>query len=182
MRGLEKGLVILDGKDYNENRRYIKNPIITQVIQWGNGWIDVRMSDGFIYRRIGGTLSWRYNNPGNIKYGKFARAHRAVGRGWGSQGGHAVFPDYQTGRYAKKVLLFTPIRKYYDMTVLQALNLYAPASDNNNPLRYARFIVNGTPGITLETRLRDMNDMQQEKMLSAMERFEGWKPGKIQRL
>jgi len=182
MRGLERDLVIIDRKDYNENRRYIKNPVIEQVVRWGNGWIDVRMSDGFVYRRTGGTLSWRYNNPGNIKYGKFARSHKAVGRGWGSHGGHAVFPDYKTGRWAKKVLLFTPVRKYYNLTIREALSYYAPRGDNNNPDRYARFIVNRTQGVSLETRLRNMNDMQQEQMLTAMEKFEGWKPGKITRL
>ena len=82
MRGTEKDLVIIDRKDYTENRRYIKYPEIVSVISYGNGWLDVQMSDGFAYRRSGGTISWRYNNPGNIKYGNFARAHKAVGRGW----------------------------------------------------------------------------------------------------
>jgi len=182
MRGMEKGLVILDRRDYNENRRFIKKQEIVKVLRYGNGWLEVRMNDSFAYRRSGGSLSWRYNNPGNIKYGRFARAHGAVGRGWGTQGGHAVFPTYSRGRWAKRQLLFTPIRKYYNYSLIDALSLYAPRSDNNRPKIYARFVMRSVPGVSLHTTLRDFNNEQQEAMLSAMERFEGFKVGKIERI
>lgn len=29
--------------------------------------------------RIGGSRSWRNNNPGNLEYGKFAKQHGAIG-------------------------------------------------------------------------------------------------------
>lgn len=181
-RGLEKDLVILDKGAYRSDSGYTLEPAIVSVIQWGTGWIDVRMNDGHSYKRMGGTLSWRYNNPGNIKFGKFARASGAIGRGWGSHGGHAVFPTYAVGHAAKKKLLFTPVRKYYNYTLRDAISLYAPASDNNRPDIYARFIMRATPGVTLSTRLKDFNHIQQEQMLRAMERFEGWKPGKVVRI
>ena len=182
MRGLERDLVIIDRKDYTENKRYIKFPDIVSVISYGNGWLDIQMSDGFAYRRSGGTLSWRYNNPGNIKYGNFARSHKAVGRGWAK---HAVFPSYNVGRWAKKQLLFTPVRKYYNYSLRDAIALYAPRSDRNarnRPDIYARFILNRTPGVTLNTRLRNFNEDQQNRMLMAMEQFEGFKPGRIDRI
>lgn len=180
MRGLEKNLVILDRKDYNLNRKYIKNPAITRVMNYGNGWIDVEMSDGFIYRRTGGTISWRYNNPGNIKFGQFARMHKAVGPGWGK---HAVFPTYEIGKWAKKQLLFTPIRRYYNLSIAETMKYYAPVGDGqNNPAIYSRYVVNRVNGVTLDTKLRDMTPTQQDQMLVAMERFEGWRPGKVTRI
>jgi hypothetical protein len=181
-RGLEKNLVILDRTDYNVNKRYIKQPEIVNIVRFGSGWIDVTMNDGFIYRRSGGTIGWRYCNPGNIKYGEFARTHRSIGKGWG---GHAVFPTYEIGKWAKKQLLFTPIRKYYNLKLIDAMSYYAPVNDpraSNQPRVYARFIVNRVDGISLNTRLRDMNEHQQEQMLRAMEIFEGYRVGRIERI
>ena len=179
---MEKEIVILDRRDFNENKRYIRDPSITTVISYGNGWLDVKMSDGFYYRRMGGTLSWRYNNPGNIKYGQFSRMQKSIGKGWG---GHAVFPTYEIGRRAKQQLLFTPIRRYYNLSIREALTYYAPVNDrrsSNRPDIYARYIVRHVPGVTLGTKLRNMNQTQQLAMLNAMERFEGYKTGKVHRL
>lgn len=183
MRGNEKGLVILNKNSFLEKTNI--EPAISKVLDYGNGWITVLMNDGHTYRRTGGTLSWRYNNPGNIKYGSYARSKGSVGRGWGGQGGHAVFPTYQIGKKAKKDLLFTPIRKYYNYTLLDAISLYAPSNDpnaNNKPHIYARYIMKRTPGVTLSTRLKDFTLEQQEAMLYAMEKFEGFKIGKVTRL
>ena len=179
---MEKGLVIIDRKDYNVNKRFIKDPKIIKVLRYGNGWIEVRMTNGFAYRRSGGTLSWRYCHPGNIKYGRFARAHGAIGRGWGRHGGHAVFPTHSIGRHAQRQLLFTPVRKYYNMSLIDALSLYAPVSDNNRPDIYSRFILRRIPGVTFNTRLRDFNREQQGQMLAAMQQFEGHKAGRIERI
>lgn len=57
---------------------------------------------GFRPDKGGGTLGDRLNNPGNLKYGPFAKAHGATGAG---PGGHAVFPDYETGRKALEALI-----------------------------------------------------------------------------
>jgi len=51
-----------------------------------------------------GSLSFRQNNPGNLKFGPFAKAHGATGAG---AGGHAIFPDYATGRAALRALVET---------------------------------------------------------------------------
>jgi len=182
MRGLEKNLVILDRMAYNRNQEYIKELIIVSVLGFGNGWVDVRMNTGPAVRRIGGTISWRYNNPGNIKFGAYARSSGAVGRGWG---GHAVYPTYEIGKIAKKNLLFTPIRKYYNLSLSKALSYYAPVNDphaRNRPDLYARFIMNRTPGVTLDTILREFSPLQQNQMLTAMEQFEGFKEGTTQKL
>lgn len=75
-----------------------------------------------------GSRSYRNNNPGNIEYGDFAKAHGATG----SDGRFAIFPDYQSGRNAQEKLLFES-PGYKDLTLGQAINRWAPGSENNVP-------------------------------------------------
>jgi hypothetical protein len=49
-----------------------------------------------------GTVGYDQNNPGNIKWGPFAKRMGAIGSG---RGGHAIFPDRTTGRAALRSLL-----------------------------------------------------------------------------
>lgn len=169
-RGLEKGLVIIDKPRFE--------PDITKIIQFGNGWIDVQMSDGYAYRRSEGTISWRYNNPGNLKFGPFAREHGAVGPGWG---GHSVFPNYSVGSHAKKELLFSPRKKYHRLTITEALAYYAPAYDGNNPDKYANYI-SSKIGVPASTNLFKLTEEQRVAMLRFMEIYEGFKVGKVERI
>jgi len=70
------------------------------------------------------TVSDRHNNPGNIKYGKFAKAHGAVKGEAAPDGGFwAKFPDRNTGTSAMKDLLTTG-KSYKDATVSQAINTW----------------------------------------------------------
>jgi hypothetical protein len=78
-----------------------------------------------------GSRSNRNNNPGDLEWGSWARAHGAdrietpaphqIPR-------FAHFPDAQTGFAAQRVLL---LQHYRGMTVLQMLNKYAPPVENN---------------------------------------------------
>ena len=68
----------------------------------------------------------RNNNPGNIKYGKWAVSHGAVGR----DGPFAVFPDMATGQAAMSALL----NGYYaggKQTISGIVSKWAPGSENN---------------------------------------------------
>ena len=47
------------------------------------------------------SRSFRNNNPGNIKYGEFAKSHGATGQ---DSGGFAQFPDEETGKKAQRDL------------------------------------------------------------------------------
>jgi hypothetical protein len=76
-----------------------------------------------------GSLSYRNNNPGNLRPGSLA-----VGA-TGSNGGYAVFPNYQTGLNALVGLIQSPA--YWNLTLTQFFAQYAPASDGNNPGSYA---------------------------------------------
>lgn len=81
-----------------------------------------------------GSLSYRNNNPGNLRPGSLAVG--AVG----SSGGYAVFPDYATGYAALTGLIQSP--GYWNLTLTQFFAKYAPSADNNNPAAYAASVAN----------------------------------------
>lgn len=66
-------------------------------------------------KKIGGSASWRNNNPANITDGKFARAHGAIGR---DGGGFAIFPTMQAGKNAQDALW--EAKTYQSLTIEQA--------------------------------------------------------------
>lgn len=159
---------------------------IERIIGFGNGYLDVLMNDGNRYRRQGGTISWRNCNEGNLKIGNFARSKGAIGAGWGN---HAVFPTLEISRKAKYDLLFTPIRGYNNLTILQAMNKYAPISDKgkgvpkggNQPNKYATFIGKAL-NVSTSTKLSHLSENKKQQMLDAMRRYEGFKQGTIKRI
>jgi hypothetical protein len=70
-----------------------------------------------------GSRPKKNNNPGDIEYGKFARAHGAIG----TDGRFAKFPTARDGYKAMAALLASA---YHGMTVEAALNKYAPPIEN----------------------------------------------------
>ena len=69
----------------------------------------------------------RNNNPGNIRYGKFAQSWGAVAQ---DDKGFAVFPDRLTGENAEIALLGTYLKNQHD-TIRKIISRYAPASEND---------------------------------------------------
>jgi peptidoglycan hydrolase-like protein with peptidoglycan-binding domain len=120
--------------------------------------------------RAGGTLAWRNTNPGNIIAGSFARNHGAIG----SNGRFAVWPTEAAGMDAIVALLRTGT--YQSKTVLQAMQTYAPASDNNDPEAYANNIRRMT-GIEPSRQMSSLNDDEMQAMAGAIRRVEGWRAG-----
>ena len=206
-RGLERNLKIVDKKYYTDfpdllnidqslpdipniiettvqpetSDTNINKNQITKIIRYGTGWIDVEMADGYQFRRSGGSIAWRYNNPGNIKYGSFARAHQSIGPGWHR---HAVFPTFEVGKWAKYNLLFTNKRKYHRLSILKAMSYYAPSNDpqaSNSPRTYANYVARHV-GVSINTRLQNLTEDQRNKMMDAMQIFEGWKEGNIRKI
>ena len=152
---------------------------IIAVLGFDKGYLKVRMQDGSIVDRKGGTISWRHNNPGNLKYGEFTQAAGSVGVG---HAGHAVFPNYQKGLEAQKKLLFTDARGYNELTLLKAIQKYAPVDDpdaDNEPTKYAMFIAKQV-GISTGAVLNTLSEEQQTKMVEAMSQYEGWKEGDVE--
>lgn len=96
-----------------------------------------------------GSLSFRNNNPGNMRW-----SHRASGRD--EKHGFAIFPDYTTGLLAlmedvkAKAEGKNNVGLLPTSTLLQLISVWAPLEDNNDPLKYARFIA-ARLGLSLST-------------------------------
>ncbi|HNY25684.1 MAG TPA: hypothetical protein PKJ33_04060 [Alphaproteobacteria bacterium] len=126
-------------------------------------------TDGKEFKRVSGTIAWRNNNPGNIRYSKFAVRNGAIGQA----GGFAVFPNEETGRAAIKSLLLD--RSYNTLTVAEAISQYAPPNENDTA-NYQRTIGRLT-GLSIDLKINQLNDDQLQNMTNAIKQIEGWKVG-----
>jgi len=119
-----------------------------------------------IGNKIGGSISWRHNNPGNIKFGGFARKYGAIQGQSATDGGHfAIFPDIETGRQAMQDLLQGPT--YSDLTLEQAMRRW---SGNG----YGAEVWNKAYATnTMDT----ITGPQFDNLMEAMIKREGWKEG-----
>ena len=130
-------------------------------------------SDGSKYTHVGGTLTWRANNPGALRYSDFTRRVGAIGV---TANGFAVFPNPEVGRNANVALLKTS--SYRNKTLAQAIHMYAPASDGNNPASYASRLARAI-GVSPDVYLRDMTEIQLQRMVEGIRRIEGWHEGTV---
>ncbi|MDE2256038.1 MAG: hypothetical protein KGL42_17475, partial [Betaproteobacteria bacterium] len=109
---------------------------------WGASWLDneaskIGLGRSYAQQRAaamgstgaGGSLprGLRNNNPGNIRYGKFARAHGATGA---DSSGFAIFPTLRAGERAMAALLQDYKARGID-TIAGIVSRYAPSSENN---------------------------------------------------
>ena len=145
--------------------------------------VDYAAVDGSHLLRTGGTIAWRFNNPGNLRTARTGvPIYGAIGVGkTKSNGEFLIFASYADGRAQKKALLR---RKYNERTIYTMLagipdkngklhSGYAPASDKNHPQDYAETISKPL-GLPATTKLSDLSDAQMETMLDAMEKKEGF--------
>jgi len=124
--------------------------------------------NGDILLRSGGTVAWRFNNPGNMRPpSKYVNT--SIGIGNTASGNFFIFPDYVTGRAEKKALLR---RKYNDETIASAMQIYAPPSENDTEA-YINFICDHT-GFSRDQQISSMDDSQLDAMMNAMEKHEGY--------
>jgi hypothetical protein len=107
----------------------------------------------------------RNNNPGNLEYGDFAKAHGAIG----TDGRFAIFPDRATGDAAMRALLETGT--YQDLTVAGAINRYSPPSENDTGA-YVNAVASAV-GVDPNTPMSQLTPDQKNAMVSAMQRIEG---------
>ena len=73
--------------------------------------------------KVGGSLAWRANNPGNLR-----DASTKIGTVPGESGNFAVFATLEEGRSAQRDLY---VSKYGDMKVRDAVNKLTPPSEND---------------------------------------------------
>lgn len=143
---------------------------------------------GGSFRKVGGSRSWRNNNPGNMEYGTFAKSHGAIG----TDGRFAIFPTEEAGRRAKEALIFesnggkrlpnNPLDYgagigYRDKTLTQMIAAYAPASENNTRA-YQQRVLAAVGG--RNKRMRDYTPAERKAIMQAMLVVEGWKEGRVE--
>ena len=136
----------------------------------GSSAVIYTAADGSRVLRLGGPRSWRNNNPGNMRFTEFARDQGAIG----TAGKFAVFPSVEIGRPALFLLLRET--KYLNLSISKAISRYAPPEENDTD-NYERLIAKLT-GLDVTRKLSDLNATEFLKVVSAIEKIEGYTAGK----
>ncbi|EGT0661652.1 TIGR02594 family protein [Citrobacter werkmanii] len=137
--------------------------------------VEYEAASGTRLLKTGGTLNWRFNNPGNLISAKNQPGKIGVGVVY-NPGKHsfAIFSSVEAGEHAKNSLLK---RKYNDYTIPDMMKKYAPGNDSNDPDGYANFIMSES-GVTKDEKVGDLDDTKFSKVISAISKKEGGlKPG-----
>lgn len=144
---------------------------VVNAVPFGKRAVLFETSDGERFLHQDGSLSWRNNNPGNIVSGAFAKRNGAVGQ----NGRFAVFPDVETGRLALNALLTG--KSYADLPLGAAMQRYAPSHENDTEA-YIGFI-ESKAGLQRDQKIKSMTEDERKRLVGAIERFEGFKVGRI---
>lgn len=160
-----------------------------------------QMEDGSVETREGGTVSWRNNNPGNLKFvyansadttvrttrtkdeALAAAQNRYEGVVALDQWGNAVFETEATGRAAKAQLLRS---SHGDKTIAEMLKGYAidDYSGKANTDAYARSVYaeGDRQGVDLRNqKINELNSQEFEALLDGMKKVEGFREGTVSR-
>lgn len=127
-------------------------------------------SDGTTLTKEGGTVAWRNNNEGNLRPGLLSS--NRIGK---DRKNFAVFATPEDGHEAKKYLLFSS-SSYKNLTLKEAIKKYAPAGDNNNPVKYAANVMKD--GNVEDKVMHTYKSSEQNRIMDAMKIQEGFKVGK----
>jgi hypothetical protein len=134
------------------------------------GKVVIKYADGSIETRSGGSLSWRNNNPGNMRAG--VSGFVPIGK----NSGFAIFLNEATGFSAMLANLQTS--RYQSLTVGGAIATWAPGSDGNDPAAYAAQVAKWT-GLDVNTAMKKLSADQLKTVANAIQRYEGWLAGKV---
>ena len=145
-----------------------KTPTVQKVTRTNHG-LCYEMNNGAKMERVGGTIAWRNNNPGCIRYSQNMIALGAIGKA----DGFAVFPNEETGMRAIKSLLLSD--SYRNLNISSAINKYAPPHENNTA-HYISSLCN-IVGVSRTTKLCELNDEQMTSVVNAIRKIEGWIAG-----
>lgn len=117
--------------------------------------------------RSGGTIAWRFNNPGNLRPGSKYTLH--IGQGTTKSGAFLIFPTVEAGRTEKKGLL---LRKYKADSVAQMMERYAPRTENDTD-KYVDYITTQS-GVGKDAVVGELSEAELGALMQAMERYEGF--------
>ncbi|MBI2571754.1 MAG: hypothetical protein HYV63_32490 [Candidatus Schekmanbacteria bacterium] len=108
--------------------------------------------------KVGGSLAWRANNPGNLR-----NASTKIATVPGAVGSFAVFASMEAGRQAQKDLY---LNNYGDKSVREAVAELTPPSENNTAAYLEEL---ASQGIKLDETVRS----QIEPLMEAIKNSEG---------
>ena len=175
----------------------MNNGVVRRLVH-AEGTVRVfEMDDGNIVERHGGSVSWRNNNPGNLKFeyagsaDKTVKVNRTKDKALADaqrqyegivdldQWGNAIFESYEAGRVAKIHLLR---RNYGDRAVEDMLRSYSRADCSGavNHQAQADFIYNegARQGVELRNKtIGAMTDAEITALADGIKGFEGWRIG-----
>lgn len=123
---------------------------------------------GFV--RSGGTIPWRFFNPGALRRSSLACTRLDTK----PNGLFAVFESYEKGRQALHRVLRG--EDYRNLTIAQAITKYAPKKENDTP-RYIRNVKNSLKSVRSDVdtlKLSDLTDSQLDVLMNAIQQIEGW--------
>lgn len=137
--------------------------------------VEYESSNGTRLLKTGGSLNWRFNNPGNLISVKNQQGKIGIGVVYNpDKHSFAIFSSIEAGDNAKRSLLK---RKYKDFTIPEMMKKYAPGDDGNNPEAYANFIMSES-GVAQGEKVGDLDDSKFSKVIKAISKKEGGlKPG-----
>jgi hypothetical protein len=143
---------------------------IRKIVKSQPGVLHAEMDDGSVVARQG-NVAWRMNNPGNLRYAAWEKEFNALGEAdAGTSGKFAVFATALDGMNAQKKLIFD---KYSNLTIYQLMSKY----DNATAPQYTQ-IVTQAAGVSANTLVRDLNPTQQEALIKAIHKHEGYSSGR----
>ncbi|KHO35943.1 peptidoglycan-binding protein LysM [Enterobacter sp. FB] len=137
--------------------------------------VEYESSNGTRLLKTGGSLNWRFNNPGNLISVKNQKGRIGIGVVYNpDKHSFAIFSSIEAGDNAKRSLLK---RKYKDFTIPEMMKKYAPGNDGNNPEAYANFIMSES-GVAQGEKVGELDDSKFSKVIKAISKKEGGlKPG-----
>ncbi len=120
-----------------------------------------------------GTVAYRNNNPGNLRY-----STPILGAVGVDSSGFLIFPDYGTGYQALQHQIALDASR--GLTIAQFTAKYAPAQDSNDPVSYAAQIAAAaglSPGDPLSAALNGAqwaDSVPQDASVGGFEGYSGW--------
>lgn len=137
--------------------------------------------------KSGGHKAWRMNNPGNLSFSSWEKAKESGAIGIYDDGlGHkyAIYSSEAKGMEALSNKLDERRFSYYsngDRRPIRNMiaDIYAPASDNNNPEAYARLI--SSFGVNINKTVDELNPQEKKALMQAIYTMEGRKQGTVRK-
>jgi hypothetical protein len=134
------------------------------------GTVYIERPDHSLEIRQGGTLTWRDNNPGNLRYAP----NQEIGHNDSQSGRFAIFENPGLGAATQDRVLFGP--NYRDLSISDTLYKYAPPSDNNDTEAYIADVTRRS-GLDRSMILNTFTDAQRAAYANAVRNHEGIKTG-----